>query len=115
MGRGPSEFEKDMLRRWRDDMELFRRRAAGDFGDRRDEVLRCANAEYEPDHGTYTLHPIEEVAQLLGMTVERLNAGVASRRVRAEPFGLGGPPRIPSYELARLRELVEHAAWRERH
>jgi len=64
---------------------------------------------------TSPLHSIEEAAQLLGVPVERLNAAVAAVGVRAEPHGLGGPLYIPSFELERLRELVEHAAWRRRH
>ncbi len=62
------------------------------------------------------MHPIEQDAQLLGVTPASLRAGIASGRVRTERLSLSGEPRyIPSYELARLRELAEHAAWRRRH
>jgi hypothetical protein len=113
---GPSQNELDMLRRWRALLEVYRHRAAGDFSDQRDTVLRFADTVYEPDRRhNYTLHSIEEAAQLLGMPVERLHAAVAAGRVRTAPDGLDGPPYVPSFELERLRELVEHAAWRRRH
>lgn len=112
---GPSPHQLHMLEHWRSDLERFHRRAAGDFSDRRDDVLLCAETPYEPPPGPYQLRSPDQAAQLLGVPVEHVHAGITAGRIRTEARCVGGPRYVPSYELARLRELVAHAAWRRRH